>query len=412
MFVPLAWQVAPWRDQSPILLLTGSAGGGKSILAAEKLHALMQRYPGATGLAVRKTRESMTNSTVLMLERNIIGQDPYCYHLRSRHRFEYTNGSILAYGGMANDEQREQIRSIGAKGGLDFVWMEEANAFTEDDFNEILARMRGRAAPWTQIILTTNPDYSLHWINQRLILGHEATVYYSQARDNHHNPQSYFANLDRLTGVLRERLVLGRWTNATGCILNNFRKDINVVYRQGPWEYVTAGVDAGYTNPTAMLIKGHDSDGRRHILAEWYETGKTLQTVILAATRLNYDHNVAAWIIDPSAPGLIAAFREAGLNAIPGNNTDVNHANARINDLLLPAGDGLPRLTISPDCPKTIGEFEAYVWDAKREKPTPKNNHAMDANRYDEETPISTAQSVLIPSSDQPQELGLNDLPI
>jgi len=413
VFVPLPWQVTPWRDMSPILLLTGSAGGGKSILAAEKIHGFMQHYRNATGLVVRKTRESMTNSTVLMLERNIIGQDPFCYHMRSRHRFEYANGSILAYGGMANEEQREQIRSIGAKGGLDFVWMEEANSFVEDDYNEILARMRGNAAPWTQVLLSTNPDYSLHWINKRLILGKEATVYYSQARDNKHNPASYFANLGRLTGVLKERLVEGKWTNAVGNILSNFKKNINVVYRTGPWEYVTAGVDAGYTNPTALIVKGHDGDGRRHIMAEFYQTSTKLKDVVAEAVRLNYDHNVSAWIVDPSAPGLIAELRAAGLNAIAGNNTDVNHANAKINDLLLPAGDGLPRLTVSHDCPHTIAEFESYIWDARREKPAPANNHAMDANRYDEETPISTAESVVIPSSDKPQELELgHELPI
>jgi len=33
-------------------------------------------------------------------------------------------------------------------------WVEEANALVEDDYNEVLPRMRGTAAPWRQIILT------------------------------------------------------------------------------------------------------------------------------------------------------------------------------------------------------------------------------------------------------------------
>ena len=36
---PLPWQVEPWRDKSPVLLLAGPAGTGKSRLAAEKMHA-------------------------------------------------------------------------------------------------------------------------------------------------------------------------------------------------------------------------------------------------------------------------------------------------------------------------------------------------------------------------------------
>jgi hypothetical protein len=101
-FQPLPWQIAPWRDQSPVLLLTGSAGGGKSRLAAEKLHGFCLRYPGAMALAMRKIRQSMTNSTVLFIERSVIGRDPRVNHYPSKLRFEYDNGSILAYGGMAN----------------------------------------------------------------------------------------------------------------------------------------------------------------------------------------------------------------------------------------------------------------------------------------------------------------------
>lgn len=86
---------------------------------------------------LRKNRTAMTNSTVLFMDCTVIGNDADVTHLSSKHRFEYRNGSILAYGGMADDEQREQIRSIGAAGGLDIAWMEEANAFSEDDYNKL-----------------------------------------------------------------------------------------------------------------------------------------------------------------------------------------------------------------------------------------------------------------------------------
>src|SRR5512142_1978419 len=84
-FKPLPWQIAPWRDKSPVILLTGSAGGGKSRLAAEKLHAACLNYAGVMALAVRKTRESMTNSTVLFLERSVIGGDPNVRHVAQKH---------------------------------------------------------------------------------------------------------------------------------------------------------------------------------------------------------------------------------------------------------------------------------------------------------------------------------------
>lgn len=209
------------------MLLAGSAGGGKSALAAAKLHAFCIKYPGATGLMMRKTRQSMTNSTVLYFEREVA--QGTCVHVSSKNRFEYPNGSVLAYGGMADEEQKEQIRSIGQQGGVDMVWMEEANRFTEDDFNEVLARLRGRAASWRQVILSTNPGAPTHWIKRRLIDGNEASVFYSKAGDNRYNPDDYQATLHRLTGVAHRRMAEGLWVQAEGTVYADWDSSIMLV---------------------------------------------------------------------------------------------------------------------------------------------------------------------------------------
>jgi phage terminase large subunit len=69
----LPWQVPAWKDKSPTLLLTGAAGGGKSRLAAEKINYYLSKYPGATGLVVRKAREYCKNSVVPFLRYTVIG---------------------------------------------------------------------------------------------------------------------------------------------------------------------------------------------------------------------------------------------------------------------------------------------------------------------------------------------------
>src|SRR5678809_464224 len=65
-YTAIAWHESAWHDQSFIKLYTGSAGGGKSRLAAEEVNDFMFSYGGATGLMLRKTRESMNNSTCLL----------------------------------------------------------------------------------------------------------------------------------------------------------------------------------------------------------------------------------------------------------------------------------------------------------------------------------------------------------
>ena len=418
-FRPHAWQFDPWACTDPVMLLTGSAGGGKSKLASEKLHAFCQRYPGAMALAARKTRESMLNSTVLQIERDVIGPDPHVRHLHSAHRFEYANGSILAYGGMADEAQREQIRSIGQQGGLDIAWLEEANRFTQDDFNEIIARMRGRAAPWRQIILTTNPDAWTHWINQRLILGHGSTLYLSQASDNPTNPDDYANTLDSLTGIMRVRLRDGIWRQAQGVVYDEWNPALHLADSPGPWKRAFAGVDEGYTNPAVILVIGEDGDSRKHAVAEFYAARVLQDDLVAQAVALAAAHNIETFYADPSAAGLIAALRAANLRVIEANN-DVTDGISTVKSQLRPAGDGRPRLTFSELCVNTLREIETYAWDETtlriKETPIKSNDHAMDALRYALHTqaPVTAGHVIEFaqPKILQARELPFADIPI
>lgn len=249
----------------------------------------MMRYPDSTGIMLRKIRATMANSTLLFFRRQVLGKAHKNVVFRpSESRFEYPNGSVLVYGGMANDEQREHIRSVGALGGVDIAWMEEATQFDEEDYNEVLARMRGMAAPWRQIILTTNPDAPSHWINVRLIIGREASVHYSGAGDNPYNPEDYKGSLRRLTGAQRERLLNGLWKVGSGVIIDTWL-DVyneatggdgggNVTARA---EYVPGGgpvvwaIDDGYTgrqdeNTGIYLARSHP---RAFLIAQLRENG-------------------------------------------------------------------------------------------------------------------------------------------
>ena len=148
----------------------------------------------------------------------MLGNDPRVTAVFSKHRVEYDNGSMLLFLGMADAGQRERVRSMS----FDMAWLEEATQFEEADYNEILARMRGSAGTFRQIVLTTNPDGPNHWMKRRLIDGKEAHVYLSSAKDNPYLPHEYHASLAQMTGVQRQRLLEGRWTQAEGVIYDNW----------------------------------------------------------------------------------------------------------------------------------------------------------------------------------------------
>lgn len=424
-FCPLPWQIAPWRSKFSVLLLTGSAGGGKSYLAGFKLHAFCLKYPNAMALALRKTRESMTNSTVLFMERGIIAGATAVRHFPSKHRFEYSNGSILAYGGMADDQQREQIRSIGKDGSVDIVWMEEATGFIENDFNEVTARIRGKAASWRQIILTTNPDTPSHWIYKRLIQGGEAQVFYSGAEDNTHNPAEYVGNLARLTGVLGLRLAKGQWVQAEGAVYDEFSDPVHVVdnYDMLQAKRFVAGVDWGFTNPGVIGVFALDGDDRMTLIHEVYRTKKLSDWWTEEARELRNKYGIEAFYCDPSEPAYITQFQEAGLPAVAAIN-DIRPGVDAIKQRLALADDKRPRLQFlrsanrdaDPDLEFTkrptgiLGEITAYVWPKSaegrpiKEVPVKENDHGMDTMRYAvmgvEKSPQGTGQSVVIPPPD------------
>lgn len=385
VFRPYSWQIAFWRDLSLIILATGGAGGGKSMVCAEKMHALLLKYHGATGLAVRKIRESMTNSTILFFENTIIGDDPRVKHNVQKHRFEYSNGSMLIYGGMKDAKQREQIRSIGKSGTVDFVWMEEANQFEEDDFNEILARLRGKAAPFRQIMMSTNPDSEYHWINQRIIIGRQGKVYESTAADNPANPDSYLDTLENLPGVWKERMRYGRWVSAEGVIFDEFRRSTHVIETSDllptmqHYKCTYGGADSNYPKPRAGLIAGYTGNGELHIIAEFYKEKAHSKELGQWYDDFCVKNHIRVEVFhDPSAQDAkdqINSFPNVlCVNAL----NDVEFGIAEVNTFFKNN-----RIFIHHRCENLIKQLQSYIWkDPDKMIPKKEEDHLCDALRY------------------------------
>lgn len=398
---PLPWQLPALRDKSPIVLLTGSAGGGKSRCAAEKIHAFMLKYPGATGLVLRKAREFVSKSAVPMLWHKVMGGVKSGVDMvKSDSLFRYKNGSMLWWGGMKDDDQREALRSIGQDGALDFVWMEEANRFTSKDFDEILGRMRGKAADWNQILLSTNPDAPRHWINERLIKGKQAHVYYSSAIDNPNNPDTYAQRLALMTGTLYDRLVLGKWVLAEGAIYDNFSLEpggnVTEEAEYNPDLPVYWGVDDGYSagagrgtesyHPRVILLCQFTAQGGVNVFAEYVRCLEQAEATIKNVLDMGYPLPDAAYV-DSSAAQLKGRIYDSGVAQTIGATHPVTEGIKNLRRLVCD-GNNVRLLKVHPRCVETIGEFQSYhhedslVAIGGEPKPAKLDDHCMDALRY------------------------------
>jgi phage terminase large subunit len=378
--------------------VTGSAGGGKSRICAEKVHGFCLKYPGATAMVLRKTRESVTKSAVLFLEQTVIGNDKSVKHLRGDGRFQYANGSMIMYGGMKDEDQRESVRSIGGSGGVDFIWMEEANKFEEADYNELLGRLRGNAADWRQIILSTNPDAQTHWIKRRLIDGLEAHVYYSSAADNPYNPPSYLATLAQMTGIQRQRLHEGKWVQAEGVIYDNWAleniapdADYNPAYGAIYW-----GMDDGYVygggpgtasyHPRVVLMAQITPVGGLNVFAEYYRTLELAETTITNVRAMGYPDPDIVYV-DSSAAELRA--RLSGIGIMNVGATHVVSEGIKTLRRMICDGNGQRLFRVHPRCANLIRELQTYRYadstagvNAGEPKPEKTEDHGPDSARY------------------------------
>ena len=409
VFTPLDWQIAPWKDRSATVLCTGSAGGGKSRLAMEKIHGYAMRYPRSTCLIIRKTRDSLLNSVILPFESSILGPQAAgrIVHKQNKSRFDYPNGSVIIYGGMRDEQQAQKVRSVGIESGIDYVWIEEANELWESDFDELLGRLRGTAAPWRQVFLTCNPDSPQHWIYLRLIKGGEANVYYSHARQNPNVADDYIDTLSRLRGVKGERLREGRWVQAEGTIYDVFDPAVHVVdwFKPPPLWRRWISVDFGYRNPFVAQWWAVNHDDQAFLYHEIYKTQTLVEDHARAIARYVHEHNetiddiicdhdaegratLEKYLKRPTVPARKAIMD--GIEAVIGQMTPDKNNHVGLFYMRIPGDhmriDKSLKAANKPTC--SLDEITLYRWRVAatgrimKELPEDENNHGMDTKRY------------------------------
>lgn len=398
-----------FKLKDPQLIISGPAETGKTIACLHLLDSLAWKYPGMQGAIIRKTYRSMPGSVLQTYEKKVLTSDDGVTKRGGEKPewFDYPNGSRLWIGGMDNP-----AKVLSSE--RDVIYVNQAEELTLDEWETLTTRATGRAGnmPYAQVLGDCNPGAFSHWIKSCANEGkikllesrHEdnPTLFDQQTKQITPQGERSLEALDRLTGVRYLRLRKGLWAAAEGSVYDTFDRARHIVDKlEGQIIRWVSGVDWGFTNPGVIQIWGVDGDKRMAREREIYRTKKTIDWWIEQAKKVDSDYSGIVFVCDPSEPGYIKQFRNAGLTVVEAFN-DISLGIDNIQQRLVIQKDGRPRLVFirgglverdedlarvhKPTCAEE--EIEAYVWpkgaDGKpmKEVPVDDANHAMDAMRY------------------------------
>jgi len=167
-----------------------------------------------------------------------------------------------------------------------------------------------------------------------------------------------------------------------GLVYKEFNRDRHVIDEIPDKcdEYI-AGIDFGFTNPTAVVHIKRDGDENYTVVAEWDKTGRTEDQIKDYVKSCGFNRVYP----DPESPSAIEVMQRSGIAVVEvvKNKDSVKNGINRIRQLLK-----MGKLHIHKSCVNLISEFETYTYPEKRpdhneeENPVKENDHALDALRY------------------------------
>lgn len=329
-------------------------------------------------------------------------------HLKSQH-----GKSVVYFIGL---DEPGKIDSMNLSGFA----IDEASQTTEEAFLKLQGRLRNTKG-LRKGLLVGNPkgrDHVYrHFVSKVSIkpeLQHKYKMFVAPSTENVHLPDGYIEGM--LGSYSKERIqrdIMGSFDSFEGMIFDDFSRAKHVVE---PFEIPSgwtriAGLDHGFTNPTAMLWGAVDHDGNVYIYRELYKR-ETLIKDLCAEMKLMMGcspsnprgtEKLDAIYIDPSTKARrgqsgISDF-STYLEYLPDYlplvcaQNDVSPGIDRVKTYLRDnPKTKKPRLFIFSNCTNLIEEIGEYRWAElsasqegtknQKEEPRKYNDHACDALRY------------------------------
>ena len=362
-----------YEARTTIVLNEGGARSSKSYSICQLLIYKLMTETGKSILITRKTMPSL-RITAYKLFIDLLNEyglyDERC-HNKTVRSYEY-NGNFVLF---ISVDDPTKIQSTE----FNYIWMEEAEEFTFEDFIILKTRLSGKTtgSEINQLFLTYNPKQEQSYINKKVRYFDDVTLIKSTYKDNPMISDEYVSIIESLKNQnekLYKVFALGEYANIEGKIYTNIKS-----IQEYPLNYdeVIYGIDFGFNNPSCLLKIGI-KDKVYYITELLYETNLTnselilrMKNIIPTAGRKDY------YYADSSEPARIQEIYKSGFNIKPADKS----VNAGI--------DFIKSLEICTCSANTNFNSELEIYCYKKDKngnfidePVKFIDHAMDAMRY------------------------------
>lgn len=186
-----------YLDVNRYMVLYGGAGSGKSVFASQNVVFRILTERNHRVLIVRKVGTTMRESVFALMKQTLSTFG--IFHLCRVNKTDMTI-SLPLFGSeilFKSIDDPEKIKSIT---DITLIWIEEASDLTQQDFQQLDLRLRGKTKHAKQIMVSFNPIDVNHWLKRMFfdVRRDDTTVIHTTYKDNAFIDVQYVATLEKL----------------------------------------------------------------------------------------------------------------------------------------------------------------------------------------------------------------------
>ena len=368
-------------DKTRFLLITGSAGSGKTIFCCLKTILYAIEHPYARVGVFRSTLPALRETAWLEI-RTLLDKFHIDYEENKTNAIiTLSNNATISFTPLDDDKK---IRSLN----LDYVFVEQCEEVSEEIFDELALRVRGEVslADYGQILLIAQPGAKTHWIYKRFYQikanDDDYKVEHFSYLDNPYlkeDQRKYYESLKETNYDRWRTHALGEWISSSKQIFtNNWSVGLN---GRTYFDFYIGGVDFGWNNPSCFLLIGFFDD-EAYVIDEVYGSEMTTAEFLDEIESMLSKHDLSfndvdSVYADSADPESIEIFCREGLNTYP----SVKNVKAKIDTTRE------TKIHVAECCVNLIRELPQYEWRKNKngdilDEPKKVNDHAIDSLCY------------------------------